>query len=119
VFTARPISSPTVASTHRDGVAAVSAASTARFARVVVTYATDSDAASSTPSPASTSRSRSTRTTSLPGYSGRSQILRMEDRSTSTQNQPVIGKPMNAMTPAVLRALRHVCTSTVGRFSAA
>ena len=96
----------------------MSAASTNRFAATVVTYATASEATSSTPSPASTSRSTSTRTTSLPGYSGNRQILRIDERNASTQNHPVIGRPMNAMMPAVPRASRSACTSTLGTFSA-
>jgi hypothetical protein len=44
--------------------------------------------------------------------------LRIDERNTSTQNHPVIGRPMNAMTPAVFRASRNVRTSTWGRYSA-
>lgn len=41
-----------------------------------------------------------------------------DERNASTQNHPVTGTPMNAMTPAVFRALRNICASTWGRFPA-
>jgi len=51
-------------------------------------------------------------------YTRDRQILRIDERSTSTQNHPVIGRPMNAITPTMPRALRSACTSRRGRFCA-
>src|SRR6185437_6115803 len=102
-FTPTPNTSATAASSHRASASPVPAALTSRLANAVVTNATASEAASSNPSPASTSRSTNTRTYMAPGYSGSPQTLRIEDRSASTQNQPVTGRPTNAITPTVPR----------------